>query len=122
MSFAEQAEGIIARAGRGLYQAGTMVMEASQPFVPVEYGTLKRSGHVEEPVEDGDRLVVTVGYGYGTEVGPDGQTADQYAVYVHEIARYQHAPPTMYKYLEVPARAFEPQLPVVLGEAIRGER
>lgn len=118
MSFSDRVEKMIDGAKAGLYQGATIVMAESQAIVPVEFGTLKRSGVVEEPVEEGDAVTVTVGYGYGTETGPDGETADQYALYVHEIARYKHAPPTTYKFLERPARAFEPELGPLLKKNI----
>ena len=52
MSFQDAGRKIIEGATAGLYQAGTAVMAASQEVVPVEFGTLKRSGIVEEPVVD----------------------------------------------------------------------
>lgn len=110
MSFADAGRKIIEGTIAGLYEGGTVVMAESDAIVPVEFGTLKRSGVVEEPVLEGDSASVTVGYGYGTEVGPDGETAAGYAIYVHEIARYKHAPPTTFKYLERPAAAFAPEL------------
>lgn len=124
MSFTEAGQKLIGKVAAGLYLGGTIVMWESQELVPVEYGTLKRSGRVEEPVIDGDTITVTVGYGYGTEYqdrveeeDPDDSTG--YAIYVHEIAEYKHAPPTTFKYLEKPARAFEPQLGPTIRAAVQ---
>lgn len=130
MSFSEIGDRIVEGVTAGLYEAGTAIMAESQQLVPVEYGTLKRSGRVEEPVADGDTVTVTVGYGYGTEY--EERVAEQdaedpagdadspgYAIYVHEIEGYRHAPPTTAKFLERPARAFEPQLGAVLDENVR---
>lgn len=51
------------------------VMAASKEVVPVDTGALMATGHVELPVEDGDVVTVTLGY---------GDTAVGYALYVHE--------------------------------------
>ena len=119
MSFADAGKKIVEGTAAGLYQGGTIIMGESQAIVPVEFGTLKRSGEVEQPKIEGDSISVTIGYGYGVEIGPDGKVAIGYALYVHEIARYQHAPPTTYKYLERPARAFEPELGTVIEQNVR---
>lgn len=119
MSFSSAGRQIIEGAAAGLFKGGAMVIAESQVLVPVEFGILKRSAIVEAPVEEGDRVTVTIGYGYGTETDPDGETAAGYAIYVHEIARYKHAPPTMYKFLEIPARAFEPELGAVVADEIQ---
>lgn len=126
MSFADAGRKIVEGTAAGLYQAGTIVIAESEVLVPVEYGTLKRSARVEDPVVEGDSVSVTVGYGYGSEYAervsaedPDDTTG--YAIYVHEIARYKHAPPTQYKYLELPARAFEPELGPVVAASIKAK-
>lgn len=119
MSFYSVGEEIIAGTLAGLYKGGTEIMAESQDIVPVEFGTLKRSGMVEQPVVDGDSATVTLGYGYGTEVGPDGEMAVQYAVYVHEIERYKHAPPTTWKYLERPAAEYGGKLAPTINAEIK---
>lgn len=116
MSFAEAGKQIIEGTLAGLYEAGTAIMAESQPLVPVETATLKRSGHVEEPVLEGDSAFVTIGYGYGTEYETkaqgdgDEEVGPGYAIYVHEILENKHATPTQAKFLETPARAYEPEL------------
>lgn len=126
MSFTDAGRQIVEGVAAGLYQAGTAIMAESQILVPVDTGTLKRSGRVEEPEVAGDTVSVTVGYGYGDEyparveaTDPDDHTG--YAVYVHEIARYRHAPPTQYKYLEKPVRAFEPELGPLLDTNVKAK-
>lgn len=145
MSFAEAGRAVIEGAASGLYQAGTVLMATSQQLVPVDTGTLKRSGMVEEPVVNGDSIEITVGYGYGgeyegraTENNPDGKG---YGFWVHEriwshsmvktrevdgvSAEYMsvkpiyHKPPTQAKFLEVPAQALGPELGSFVQEGIR---
>lgn len=119
MSFTLAGEAILKAVSAGLYAAGTKVIAASQEIVPVEFGTLKRSAVVEHPVIEGDRVSVTIGYGYGEESGPDGDTAAQYAVIVHENPEARHAPPTTFKYLERPAHEFEPELGPTIAAVVR---
>lgn len=127
MSFSTEAERIIEGVKAGLYEGGTMIMAASQRLVPVETGVLKGSGRVEEPIVNADSIEVTVGYGYGTEyearasgAGDDEvETGPGYGIYVHEILENRHNPPTGAKFLEIPARAFEPELAPTIEAAIR---
>lgn len=148
MSFAEAGRKIIEGAEAGLYESGNIIMAQSQILVPVQYGTLKRSGRVEEPELGADSVTVTVGYGYGAgyagkveeEVAhaesPEGLTSAErgYGFWVHErviIETYRgrparnagkkvrHAPPTQAKFLVVPAEAFKPEFGTVLREAIQ---
>lgn len=130
MSFTAAGNKIIQGVAAGLYESGTIVMAASQILVPVEYGVLKGSGRVEEPVleDGGDSMTVTVGYGYGgayqaraTESNPGGRGYG-FWVEVREFTRSGrrvfHKPPTQAHYLEDPAKAFEPEFPHVLEHAI----
>jgi hypothetical protein len=55
--------------------ADNEVMPASYEVVPVDTGNLMSTGHTDQPVEDGDTITVSFGYG-----GP----AAGYALYVHE--------------------------------------
>lgn len=125
MSFVDAGAKVIEGAAAGLYQAGTVVMATSQQLVPVDTGTLKRSGRVEEPVVSEDRVEVTVGYGYGEaypiKAAGDGDevVGPGYGVYVHEILRNKHKPPTQAKFLEVPAKAMGPELGSFVAEGIR---
>lgn len=77
---------------KGLYMgAAAVVMPRSVYLCPVLTGALRSTAHVEEPVEKGGTVSVTLGYG-----GP----GVDYAVYVHEIIDNKHAPPTQAKFLE----------------------
>ena len=67
-------------------------MGESKRIVPVAFGVLRASGHVQLPVIVGRRVTVTLGY---------GGAAAPYAVFVHE-RQARHTPPTQWKYLEKP--------------------
>lgn len=108
MTFEEAGREIIAALKAGIYQAEIDIMYVSQTEVPVDTGTLRASGRALEPEQFGDRIVGTIGYGYGEQVNPKtGELASQYAVPVHERLDVRHAPPTKAKYLEDPCRAYE---------------
>lgn len=75
-----------------LYRVGQEVLAESQPEVPVDIGTLKASGFVNEPVKNGDEVSVTIGY---------GGAAKAYALIQHENLTYRHTVGKA-KYLEHP--------------------
>lgn len=120
MSFAEAGREVIEGAAAGLYQAGTVLMATSQAIVPVDTGTLKRSGDVEQPVVDGDSVSVTVGYGYG---GVEGDRGYGFWVEVREYTesgkKVFHKPPTQAHYLSDPVKAIGPELGNFVQEGIR---
>lgn len=74
------------------YQDASKIMSVSQRLVPVRFGNLKATGHVQVPVIHGD--VVTCFFGYGGPSAP-------YAVVVHENLRARHKNGVA-KYLEIP--------------------
>lgn len=74
---------------RGVRTLMAEVYAESQVLVPVETGALKASGSVSESMS-GSTFTATITYN------------TSYAVYVHEILRYQHAPPTQAKFVEAP--------------------
>lgn len=78
--------------GRALFRKGERIMSESKRIVPVAFGALKASGHVQLPVITGKRVIVVLGY---------GGAAAPYAVFVHE-RQARHTPPTQWKYLEKP--------------------
>lgn len=82
------------------HEIGEAVLDQSRPLVPVETGTLRRSGFVRGPYWQGDRVLVDVGY---------GGAAMDYAYIVHERLDAQH-PVGQAKYLEVPAIQMEPEV------------
>lgn len=78
---------------RGLYAEGTRIFNESQAEVPVEFGTLRSSGFVEQE----STLSTVVGY-----AGPES-AAREYALIVHENLDARHRAPTRAKFLERPA-------------------
>lgn len=78
-------------------------------------GTLRRSARVFAPVTTETEVSVLMGYGFGSEVNPEGRIAAAYAVPVHEIRDAKHKPPTKYKYLEDPLLAHASHL----GESLK---
>lgn len=81
--------------GKALYEEANEAFLLSQEVVPIQYGPLKASGRVSEPMYEGNTAKVEITYG--------GSSAP-YAAYVHEIppSRARHDPPTRWKYLENP--------------------
>lgn len=80
-------------AGRGLYGEAQEAFDASQDMVPVDTAALIGSGMISEPMWEGDKMTVELGYG-----GP----AAPYAIYVHEDLEANHMPGKEAKYLEKP--------------------
>ncbi len=93
--------------GEALFDEGNELLNDSKEYVPVDFGTLRNSGHVEPPKQVGHDIQVMVGY---------GGAAAAYALAVHENPRsgktggvspsgkkYQHWATTgQWKYLETP--------------------
>lgn len=77
-----------AAAVRGLLLAAEHLLEESRRLVPLEEGTLARSGTA---TVDPSRLTAAVGYD------------TPYAVRQHEELTWRHAPGRSAKYLEIPA-------------------
>lgn len=81
------------------------LLERALPITPLKYGDLRRSGTVEPPVVEKDR--VTTGVGFGGAAAP-------YAVVVHENVdpsiNYTE-PGTGPKYLEIPTLELAEVLP-----------
>lgn len=59
-------------------EAEDIMGESKENFVPVDFGTLRSSGHVQPPVVDGTVVEVAMGY---------GGAAAKYAAAVHENPR-----------------------------------
>ena len=68
--------------GRALYAEANQIMTRSKAdFVPVDTGTLRASGHVDQPKTEPGRITVTLGY---------GGAASAYALVQHERLDYHH--------------------------------
>src|SRR6185369_10687243 len=97
-----------------MYQFGEEVMsESKSQYVPVDTGALMNTGHVQPPVEDGDRISVTLGY---------GDEAVGYALKVHEnLSPSVHwkRPGSGPKYLERPFQEKQGELPGRLAAKVR---
>lgn len=84
---------------KALHEEASEAFLLSQEVVPVEFGTLRASGLVHPPRFRGTSAEVDITYGGG---------AAHYAIYVHELppSRARHAPPTRWKYLAHPVKAY----------------
>lgn len=89
--------------GKQLYREATGIVEQSAQLVPVDTGTLRASRYVSPPVQLG--TVLTVAFGYGgpaAKINPKtGESADGYAIYVHEDLEAFHKV-GIAKFLELP--------------------
>lgn len=63
------------------YEEASAIMLTSKAQVPFEFGTLQRSGVVNEPTVEGTRWEVTLGY---------GGEASAYALIQHEDLSFHH--------------------------------
>jgi hypothetical protein len=96
---------------RALFLEAEQIMGKSKRIVPVRFGTLKSSGHVQLPVIAGKKVTVTLGY---------GGAAAPYAVFVHERPA-RHKPPTQWKYLEQPFNEAIPGMAGRIARRLRGD-
>lgn len=78
---------------QAIWEEANIIFAKSQILVPVDTSALRGSGDVSAPQGTGKLTYVDIYYG-----GP----AAPYALYVHEILRNYHNPPTQAKYLEQP--------------------
>lgn len=96
---------MLARAGVALHEAVVIgPFAVSQERVPLEHGDLQASGHVSEPVSDGDTVSVTISYGDQGQLGI-------IAIVQHERTDFVHPDPKRTaKYLELPALEFASEM------------
>lgn len=99
-----------AGAVRGLTLAAEHVLQESRAVVPLEEGTLERSGRVDV---DEAGLEAAVSY------GGDDDTLGIVAVVQHERLNYQHAPGRTAKYLEGPLTSNGDTVAGILAAQIR---
>lgn len=106
LDFARVAAAIEAASEHGARLGGELVLGESQKVVPIEEGTLQRSGRVD--VEDhGSTTVAAISYS-----GP-------YAVVQHERLDYRHDAGRTAKYLERPLTSAGPKVAQIIAQAIR---
>lgn len=77
---------------KALTNEAERIMGEAKDLCPVDTGTLKASGHVQEPELIGERVSVTMGF---------GGAASDYAIIVHEDLSAYH-PVGQAKFLEQP--------------------
>lgn|SRR5690554_4110573 len=87
--YPERAERALAGA---MYTEAERIMAEAKRLTPVDTGTLRASGHVQEPKVKPGRIEVVMGFG-----GP----AAPYAIYVHENLEAHHTVGQA-KFLETP--------------------
>lgn len=94
---------------KGLQQGAEHLLQVSRTRVPIEEGTLERSG-----VASADRATLTAAVSYGGS----GKTKD-YAVVQHERLDFRHAEGRTAKYLEAPANEEREVIGEIIAAAIR---
>lgn len=94
-----------------LQERGEAIMaDSKENYVPVKWGVLQGSGHVEQPVVEAGTVSVRLAYG-----GP----AEAYAIRQHEELTWVHPKQGCAKYLERPWLAGIRGLADWIGEGIR---
>lgn len=83
---------------QAMFAEATTVLNESKKIVPVDLGTLKRSGEVEPPKVDSSGIEVSITY---------GGAASEYALIVHEDMTARHKDGQSAKYLEKPFMAHQ---------------
>ncbi len=89
--FARASASVRRGAAVGVQVAAHDLLAQSVPLAPLDLGDLRRSGSVDGPRTDGNRVLAVVGYG------------EPYAVVQHENLSFHHDEGQA-KYLEEPAR------------------
>ena len=87
--------------GQALTEEAQIMFRNSQRRVPVDSGTLRRSGMILPVRKRGNFYEIEIGY---------GGAASEYAMDQHERADYRHAEGKTWKYLENPVRERIPNL------------
>jgi hypothetical protein len=95
-----------------LFEAAHIIRRYIEPFVPVEFGDLKATLHVEGQIRGfSSEAEVVIG-----GVAPSGRVVD-YAFVVNERTDLGHTPPTGAKYMERGIRAAMPFVKRWVGAA-----
>lgn len=100
-----------------LYRFAEEVMNDSKQIVPVDTGALMSTGKVMPPVDNGNQIDVTLGY---------GDESVDYALIVHEELQSPSGNPINWmrpgsgpKFLETPLKAKQDQLPGRIVDAVK---
>lgn len=88
------------------------VLDDANDLVPVDTHALQESGAVSDPIQIGDQVALTIGYG-----GDNGEIG--YALDQHENDLYTHAEGRTDKFLEKPLLAWTSEGPRRIGVAIQ---
>lgn len=116
--FAEHAE---ADLGAILYVEASGIITQAQGLVPVKTGTLQSSGYVAEPVRDGNKVRVDLGFGGpAAKINPiSGESSEGYALHVHEDLESFHPSGGIALYLEIPFRDAKRGMGTRIAEGLR---
>ena len=95
--------------GQALNAEAQIMMRNSKRLVPVDSGTLRRSGIILPVFREGSNWVILMGY---------GGAASGYAMDQHERADYRHKEGKTWKYLETPVRDRIPNLEAALAARV----
>jgi len=93
---------------RALFQEASIEMTEAKRRTPWDTGVLKASGYVQEPVRQGKKISVTLGF---------GGAAEGYALIVHENLESYH-PHGQAKYLESVLKESSSHMAFRLGKRI----
>jgi len=116
--FAEHAE---ADLGAILYVEASGIIDQAKGIVPVDTGTLAGSGYVAEPVRDGNKVRVDLGFGGpAAKINPKtGESSEGYALHVHEDLESFHPSGGIALYLEIPFRDAKRGMGTRIAEGLR---
>lgn len=106
LNFADALEAMVAGALDGVTLAGENILQVSNTLVPLEEGTLERSGKV---TTDSDETSATAAISYNTP----------YAVIQHEDLTFHHAQGRQAKYLEQAATSQAQTTAAIVQTAIK---
>ena len=107
-------------AKRALKEVAVNIMAQSMSECPIDTGTLVSTSYIEQPIDDGNRVSIKMGYGgHNDKRNPDsGKMASEYALVVHETPEYYH-PYGKWKFLEDPVTAHKLAFIQILGRELR---
>jgi len=107
-NLAELVRNVPEQVASALHAEAEIEMTEAKERTPVEFGVLKASGHVQDPVVDSDGVSVTLAF---------GGAASEYAIYVHERLDVHH-PVGQAKFLESTVLESAPHLPARVAKRI----